>query len=98
MKRKAYERNRRLAGQTEQPIYKRKRMGKMSVGVNDISLDDFLAYRDVQMMGDYNMFDPNARLATGLKRNIYVGIISNYRELADKYSAEVEKHDEDRNK
>ena len=98
MKRKAYERNRRLTGQTEQPIYKRKRMGKMSVGVNDISLNDFLAYRDVQMMGDYNMFDPNARLATGLDKETFIGIISNYSELDDKYSDEIKKHDEDRNK
>ena len=70
----------------------------MSAEINEISLDDFLAYRDVQMMGNYNMFDPNARLATGLERNIYVGIISNYQALADKYSAEVEEHDEDKNK
>jgi hypothetical protein len=70
----------------------------MSAEINEISLDDFLAYRDVQMMGNYNMFDPNARLATGLERNIYAGIISNYQKLADKYSAEVEEHDENRNK
>mgnify|MGYP003671268503 FL=1 len=35
MKRKAYERNRRLAGQTQQSIYKRKRIKKMSKQVDE---------------------------------------------------------------
>ena len=45
----------------------------------------FRAYKRVQNSGDYNMFDPNARMLTGLDKNTYLSIMKNYEELEQKY-------------
>tara|TARA_R110001583_G_scaffold40206_3_gene128625 strand:+ start:217 stop:480 length:264 start_codon:yes stop_codon:yes gene_type:complete len=74
MKRKSYERNRRLAGQTQQPIYK-KRMSKMSV---EITEGDFLSYVRIQKAGKFNMFDPRARDMTTLSKEQWVKCMSDY--------------------
>lgn len=50
-------------------------------------LKDFKAYRKVQMGGRWNMFDPQARQATGLEQAEYTFVIKNYNEL----KAEVDK-------
>jgi hypothetical protein len=44
-------------------------------------LKDFKAYRKVQMGGRWNMFDPQARRATGLERDEYLFVMENYSEL-----------------
>ena len=74
MKRKAYERNRRLAGQTQQPIYK-KRISKMSV---EITEGDFLSYVKIQKSGKFNMFDPRARNMTTLSKKQWGKCMSDY--------------------
>jgi len=50
-------------------------------------LKDFKAYRKVQMGGRWNMFDPQARAATGLTKDEYSFVMKNYGEL----KAEVDK-------
>lgn len=51
-------------------------------------IDNFTAYHKVQMSGRYNMFDNRARLATGMTKEEYMFVMSNYEELAK--AAEVE--------
>ena len=77
MKRKAYERNRRLAGQNQQPIYKRKRMKKMSVQITE---QDFKEYVKVQESGDYNMFTEmdTAITETNLSKEQWFKIMKHY--------------------
>ena len=88
MKRKSSERNRRLAGQTQQPIYKRKKMNKMSVTITE---SDFKEYVRVQKSGHFNMFDPRARQMTTLSREQWVKCISDY----DKFHKAWIKDDKD---
>lgn len=45
----------------------------------------FMAYHRVQIGGKWNMFDPRARQATGLSKEVYFAIMKQYSELADKY-------------
>ena len=54
----------------------------------DKQINDFKAYHKVQMGGRYNMFDNRARLATGMTKEEYMFVMSNYEELAK--AAEVE--------
>ena len=77
MKRKAYERNRRLAGQTQQPIYK-KRISKMSI---EITKEKFDEYEKIRKEGRYNMFDPQARGLSSLSKAEWVQIITDYDKL-----------------
>jgi len=44
-------------------------------------LQDFVAYRKVQMGGKWNMFDPQARRATKLTPSEYVFVMKNYEAL-----------------
>ena len=57
----------------------------MSYEKEDITKDDWKAYRTVQDSGLHNMFSPQAILASGLDKNTYMNIISRYSELEDKY-------------
>ena len=50
-----------------------------------ITLEDFNAYKEVQESGEYNMFDPRARLETGLNETTYLTIIRHYEGLAKKF-------------
>ena len=43
-----------------------------------ITKNEFDAYEGVRRYGAWNMFDPEARAATGLEKDKYVAIISNY--------------------
>jgi len=44
-------------------------------------LQDFQAYRKVQMGGKWNMFDPRAFQATGLSESKYMFVMRNYSAL-----------------
>ena len=44
-------------------------------------LQDFKAYRKVQMGGKFNMFDPRATRATGLSESEYIFVMDNYVKL-----------------
>jgi hypothetical protein len=51
----------------------------------EISKKDWESYRFVQKSGEYNMFDPRARLMTHLTKDKWVDIIKNYNELKTQY-------------
>ena len=51
----------------------------------DITKEDFEDYVEVQESGMYNMLSPDAIMASGLDRNVYMEIISNYSELKEKF-------------
>ena len=74
MKRKTYERNRQFApGFTQQPIRRKKMV--------DITEEKFNEYKEVQMSGDFNMFDPQARAMTTLTKDEWVTIMREYKKL-----------------
>lgn len=50
-----------------------------------VTKQEFAEYVRVQMSGLFNMFNPHARLATGLSREKYLYIIKNYAALKEKY-------------
>ena len=60
----------------------------MSYEKEDITKDDWEAYRTVQDSGLHNMFSPQAILASGLDKNTYMNIVSRYEELEAKYGKE----------
>lgn len=64
------------------------------LGVNmeniQVTSDDFESYESVRRNGSWNMFDPEARAATGLDKDTYIAIIRNYNELKEKYNKEEE--------
>ena len=50
--------------------------------------EQFKSYRRVQNSGDYNMFTPDAILATGLDKETYFDIVKHYVEYKDLYEGE----------
>ena len=58
---------------------------KMTKGGNDITEENWEAYRTVQDSGLHNMFSPQAIMASGLDKNTYMAIVKNYSALEDKY-------------
>ena len=60
----------------------------MSYEKEDITKDDWEAYRTVQDSGLHNMFSPQEILASGLDKNTYMNIESRYEELEAKYGKE----------
>lgn len=50
------------------------------------SKNHFLMYEEVRKEGRYNMFDPNARIATGLTEKQYRDVQDRYAELHAKYA------------
>lgn len=50
-----------------------------------VTKEDFEAYLEVQQSGMYNMMSPDAIMASGLDRNVYMEILSNYSELKEKF-------------
>ena len=54
----------------------------------EINKEMFDAYKKVQNSGVYNMFTPDAVLATGLDKETYFKIIENYEELSKKYKGD----------
>ena len=77
MKRKTYERNRRLSpGFTQKPLKKMRK--NMSI---DITKSKFDEYKTVQVSGMFNMFDPRARELTSLSKDEWVTIMQEYDKL-----------------
>ena len=77
MRRKAYERNRRLMpGFKVKPLKKKRK--NMSV---EITKEKFDEYKKVQMSGMFNMFDPRAREMTDLSKEEWVTIMQEYEKL-----------------
>ena len=48
-----------------------------------ITKEDFLEYKRVQMSGMFNMFDPRARAVTDLSKEEWVTIMQEYEKLED---------------
>ena len=61
---------------------------KMTKGGNDITKEDWEAYKTVQDSGLHNMFTPDAIRASGLDKETYKTIIKNYSLLKEKYEKE----------
>ncbi len=57
--------------------------------IDDITVEDFLAFEQVRRYGRWNMFDPMAKKSTGLDSDTYFGVIQHYNELKEKYKQEV---------
>lgn len=57
----------------------------MTTKFTDQQLKNFAAYVRVQESGRFNMFDPRARLLTGLGRDDYIFVMDNYTELQQQY-------------
>jgi|2_EtaG_2_1085320.scaffolds.fasta_scaffold172243_1 hypothetical protein len=51
----------------------------------DITKEDFDDYESIRKEGMYNMLSSDAILMSGLDRNVYMEIISNYSELKEKF-------------
>lgn len=49
-------------------------------------LKHYAAYERVRQSGQYNMWDPHARLAAGLTKEDYVFVMENFTALRDAYS------------
>jgi hypothetical protein len=56
-------------------------MKQETVKFTQEQLNNFNAYRKVQMRGKYNMFDSRAIAATKLTQNEYAFVMDNYGEL-----------------
>jgi len=54
-------------------------------GTVKIDKSDWTQYRDVQLSGQFNMYDPRARAMTTLTKTEWIHIMSNYVELRDKF-------------
>lgn len=50
-----------------------------------VTKEDFEAYEGVRELGMYNMISSFAISASGLDRNVYMEILSNYSELKEKF-------------
>lgn len=53
--------------------------------LEEITRKDFQRYERVRREGLWNMFSPQAREATGLSRETYLGVIKHYEELMKKF-------------
>jgi PAS domain-containing protein len=53
--------------------------------MSEITKEMFQAYEEVRKRGRFNMFDPRARELTGLSREDYLNIISNYNTYMEKW-------------
>ena len=50
-----------------------------------VTKEDFDDYESIRKEGMYNMLSSDAILMSGLDRNVYMEIISNYSELKEKF-------------
>tara|TARA_Y100001963_G_scaffold144889_1_gene217672 strand:+ start:339 stop:527 length:189 start_codon:yes stop_codon:yes gene_type:complete len=55
-----------------------------------ITKEDFLEYKRVQMSGMFNMFDPRAREMTSLSKDQWLRIIKEYNKLDEAWGNEDE--------
>lgn len=98
MKRKAYLRNRSFTSQgrvgaSELLIKKlikksKKEIRNMAV---QVTKEDFLQYKRVQESGEFNMFDPSARMMTDLSREQWVTIMRDYKSFNNAWGKKSDK-------
>lgn len=56
--------------------------------MEDITKEEWEEYRDIQMSGGFNMFTPQAREMSTLSKGKWLKIMSDYKELKQKYEGE----------
>ena len=85
MKRKKYERNRKLIQGNINSIPKLQliRRKKMKESFVDITKEKFDEYVTVQISGIFNIFDPRAREMTTLSKDEWVTIMREYEKLSE---------------
>jgi len=66
----------------------------MTKGGNEITKDEWNAYREVQDSGMYNMFSPEAIRESGLDKETYLVIVTNYSELEEKFEGGSDEEEE----
>ena len=85
MRRKKYERNRKLIQGNVNQIPKMKTLRRKSMSI-DITKSKFDEYKTVQKSGMFNMFDPKAREMTSLTKDEWVTIMQDYEKLDNAWS------------
>lgn len=54
--------------------------------------EQFAAYVQIQFLGLWNMFSPQAIEATGLDKKTYISVMEHYTELSEKYPEVIEEN------
>ena len=54
----------------------------------ELNEEQWNEYREVQMSGEFNMYDPNARAMTDLSKDEWLYIMKNYSSLKNKFEGE----------
>ena len=57
----------------------------MTKALDELTESDFRAYERVRVLGFFNMFDPRAESASGLDKDTYIGVLSNYEALMERF-------------
>ena len=73
-----------MPGLRIKPLKKRRKI------MIDITKEKFDAYKEVQMSGDFNMFDPQARAMTDLTKAEWVTIMKDYKKLDEAWGKDDE--------
>jgi len=53
--------------------------------LDELTESDFKSYERVRVGGKWNMFDPRAESASGLDKDTYLGVLSNYNALMQRF-------------
>jgi len=57
----------------------------MAKALDELTESDFKSYERVRVRGKWNMFDPRAESASGLDKDTYLGVLSNYNALMQRF-------------
>ena len=57
----------------------------MAKALDELTESDFKSYERVRVGGKWNMFDPRAESASGLDKDTYLGVLSNYNALMQRF-------------
>lgn len=57
----------------------------MPKNLDELTESDFRSYERVRVLGFFNMFDPRAESASGLDKDTYLGVLSNYNALMQRF-------------
>ena len=57
----------------------------MAKALDELTESDFRNYERVRVRGKWNMYDPRAESASGLDKDTYLGVLSNYEALMERF-------------
>ena len=57
----------------------------MPKNLDELTESDFRSYERVRVLGFFNMFDHRAESASGLDKDTYIGVLSNYEALMERF-------------